>query len=468
MDIKLSFLGAAQNVTGSRFLLEVNGTKLLVDCGLYQERNLLERNWDPFPVPASQIDALLLTHAHLDHCGLIPKLVREGFSGPIYCTTATAEIAEIVLLDAGSLQEEDAAYKRKRHRKAGYTPPRPVVPLYTVEDARLCPPMFRGVAYKQVSEIFPGIKVSFHDAGHILGAAMLKVKIQLNGESRTILFSGDVGRWDRPILNDPTLFEEADYVLIESTYGDRVHEDVADIKGRLEEIVNTTAELGGNIIVPSFAIERSQEVLYFLHELLNEDRIDPLLVFLDSPMAISVTKVFQKHPEMLDREMNELLKNNDSPFDFAGLQMTRTTKQSQAINNIKGTIMVIAGSGMCTGGRVKHHLVTNIERPESTILFVGYQAVGTLGRHIVSGEKEVRILGQTRQVKARIARINGFSAHADKNELIRWLKAIKAKPKKVFVIHGETNSASAFKDLVTEELGLNAVVPAYNDVVQLD
>ena len=468
MKLKLSFLGAAQNVTGSRFLLETGHKRILVDCGLYQERQFRDRNWDPFPLPPRKLDAVLLTHAHLDHCGLLPKLVREGFRGKIYCTTATAEIAKIVVLDSARLQEEDARYKQKRHRREGRTPPRPVAPLYTTEDAEACCGHFHGVAYEQKVPITDGVEAAFYDAGHILGASIIQVKVTQGDEKRSILFSGDLGREDKPILRDPERFDEADYLLIESTYGDRIHEPVADIEDRLCEVVNAAKEAGGNIVIPSFAIERSQEVLYHLNELMLAKRIPRLMVFLDSPMAARVTEVFRNHPEMLDEEMNLRNRQHRSPFDFAGLQITRTADDSKAINHIAGSVIIIAGSGMCTGGRIKHHLVNNIERRANTILFVGYQAVGTLGRRIVDGEKEVRILGQPRRVRARVERIHGFSAHADREEICAWLSGFKKPPRAIFVVHGELESANALARTLREKNHWKVTVPAYKDKVALD
>jgi metallo-beta-lactamase family protein len=468
MAVKLSFLGAAENVTGSRFLLEANGSTVLVDCGLYQERQLLERNWDSFPTPPADIDAVLLTHAHLDHCGWLPKLVKDGFTGKVYCTDATAQIGRIVLLDCGHIQEEDAEFKRKRHKRRGKTPPRPVVPLYTGAEAEACFGLFSPVKYEQTIEVTDGIEATFYDAGHILGASMINLTVKSNGQTRTILFSGDVGREGKPILRDPSVFAQADYVLVESTYGDRTHDTLEDTKEKLAQAVRTTKQAGGNIVVPSFAIERSQEVLYYLNELLLEDNIPHLMVFLDSPMAIRVTEVFKQHSELFDDEMAELLRHDESPFDFTGLKMARTTKQSKAINHIRGTVMIIAGSGMCTGGRVKHHLVNNISRPESTILFVGYQAVGTLGRQIVEEAGEVRILGQMYDVKAKIVQTLGFSAHADKNELFKWLSNLKNPPRHVFVVHGETNAAHHFSNYLNEQTGWTTSVPTYGDKVTLD
>ncbi len=468
LQIKLIFLGAAGNVTGSKCVVEANNVRFLVDCGLYQEREYIKRNWEPFPIPLHTLDAVLLTHAHIDHCGLLPKLVREGFRGKIYCTNATSEITQIILLDSAHLQEEDAEFKRRRHQREQRKVPYPEIPLYTVDDAKASFPLFKPVKYKEIVQISDGVRATFHEAGHVLGSSMIKVTVSQEGEHRTIVFSGDVGRWDKPILRDPSVFNETDYILVESTYGDRVHEGAPDISDNLATIVNSTWKAGGNIIVPSFALQRSQEILYHLNELVIEDRIPHLMVFLDSPMAASITEVFKRHSELFDKEMSWLMHHNRSPFEFPGLKMIHTVDESKAINHISGTVMVIAGSGMCTGGRIKHHLVTNIPRRESTILFVGYQAIGTLGRQIVDGAKKVRILGQHYPVRARIAQIHGFSSHADRNELFRWLSELKRAPRRVFVVHGEPEAAKNFSEFLREKTGWNISVPEYGAEALLD
>lgn len=468
MQIKLSFLGAARNVTGSRYLLEVNGARVLVDCGLYQEREFRSRNWDPFPVPPGDIDAVLLTHAHLDHCGLLPKLAREGFHGKIYCTAATAEITQIMLVDSAKLQTEDAEFKAKRHKREGRRGPYPEVPLYVVDDAIATTPLFAPVRYGETVHITDGLDATFYDAGHVFGSSMIKVAVNQDGERRTILFSGDVGRRDRPIIKDPTLFHEADYVLIESTYGDRLHETSEDIGNKLAEIINSTRRAGGNIVIPSFALERAQEVMCYLNELLLEDRTPHLMVFVDSPMAINITEVFKNHPELFDQQMSALIHQHNSPFGFPGLTMVQTVDESKAINHIAGTTVIIAGSGMCTGGRVKHHLVTNITRKESTILFVGFQASGTLGRHIVDGAEEVRILGQHYSVRARVAQIHGFSAHADRDELFGWISELRKPPRRVFITHGEAKAARSFGEFLHKKTGWETSVPEYREEVLLN
>jgi metallo-beta-lactamase family protein len=467
MGATLSFLGAARNVTGSRYLLEANGSKILVDCGLYQEREMRERNWDRFAVPPGSIDAILLTHAHLDHCGFLPRLVKDGFRGKVYCTAATAEIAEIALLDSAHLLVEDAQYKKRRHEREGRKGPYPEVALYTEDDARNSFRHFTTVEFGTPVEVGPGMRATFCDAGHILGAAHVKIDLEADGGERTLVFSGDIGRWNRPILTDPTLFEQVDYLVMESTYGNRLHEDPKDLDAMIEDIVEKTKRRGGNLVIPSFAIGRTQDLLYCLNCLFLEDRIPHMMVLIDSPMAIRVTEVFKHHRELFDKEAMEMVKEGNSPFSFPSLKMTPSVHDSKAINYIRGTVIIIAGSGMCTGGRIKHHLVNNISRQESTVLFVGYQAGGTLGREIVDGAKQVRILGKMLPVKAHVVQVHGFSAHADRDELLKWLSALKKPPRHVFVTHGEPDASSSFADLLRSKKGWEVSVPRYRDKVQL-
>ncbi len=468
MDINLTFRGAARGVTGSRYLLETGNFKLLVDCGLYQERKLLHRNWEPFQFSPEELNAVLLTHAHLDHCGLLPKLVKDGFRGKVICTPATADITRIILLDSAKIQEEDAAYKKKRHIREGRKGPYPEIPLYTIADAEAALPLFETVEYNETVTVGDGIEATFHDAGHVLGSSMIKLRFTQGEEKRSIVFSGDIGRWDRPMLQDPSVFRRTDYIVMESTYGDREHEDSNEIGDELAEIVKAAFQAGGNIIVPSFALQRAQEIMYYLNILRLEKRIPALDVYLDSPMAIRITEVFKGYHELFDREMKDLLKNRNSPFDFSGLKMVQTVEESKTLNYLKGTNMIIAGSGMCTGGRIKHHLINNISRPECTVLFIGYQAEGTLGRHIISGAKSVRIYGQPRPIRARITQIHGFSAHADRDDLIKWLSKLSVEPKHVFITHGEKNAAESFSRYLNEKTGFETSVPSYGMKVRLE
>ncbi|HEY4711726.1 MAG TPA: MBL fold metallo-hydrolase [Dehalococcoidia bacterium] len=469
MLAKLTFLGGAGNVTGSCYLLESQDTRVLIDCGMYQERKYQERNWQPFPFDPRSIDVVFLTHAHLDHCGLLPKLVRDGYKGKIYCTQATAELAEIILLDAAQLQVEDAIYKAKRHKREGRRGPYPEIPLYTVEDAEAVQPHFSAVEYLSCARINSNIESCYYEAGHVLGAAVISINIQKDGQNHRVIFSGDIGEPDRPIVNDPAIFDEAEYIVIESTYGNRTHEEhkSIDIQKQLRDCINRTVSAGGNIIIPSFALERSQELLYHLNELFLRKEIPPLIVFLDSPMATRITEVFKRHAELFDEEMMRRLHQGNSCFSFENLKMVQSVEESKAINNIKGSSIIIAGSGMVTGGRVKHHIVNNIRRAESTILFVGYQAEGTPGRILLDGTKKIRLLGQVHPVRAHIEKIDGFSAHADCDGLLAWLSDIRVPPRCVFITHGEEKAATSFAKFLSERTGWTIKVPLYKETVKL-
>jgi metallo-beta-lactamase family protein len=352
--------------------------------------------------------------------------------------------------------------------REGRRGPYPEVPLYTVADARATLPLFAPVDYNEPVNLGHDIVATFYDAGHVLGSSMIRLVISQGQEKRSLIFSGDIGRWDRPLLEDPSVFHRTDYIVVESTYGDRAHVGTEDISDELAEIVNSAFKAGGNIIVPSFALQRTQEILYYLNLLRLASRIPALDVYLDSPLAAKITAVFQRFIGLFDRETKDLLRRNNSPFDFPGLKTVESTAESKSLNAIKVTIMIIAGAGMCTGGRIKHHLTTNISRPESTVLFVGYQAEGTLGRQILDGAASVRILGQQYPVRARIARIQGFSAHADRDELLRWFTTLSVKPRHVFITHGEANAAEKFREFLTEKTGFEASVPPCGTRVRLE
>ena len=385
---------------------------------MFQEREFQGRNWEASLFPAKDLDAILLTHAHVDHCGLVPKLVKEGFRGEIIATPPSVELIELVLRDSAEIQAEDAAYKRKRHKKEGRRGKFPVEPLYTMRDVERTIPLLSPAAYEQSTKISDDVSVVLHDAGHILGSAIIDLKVRENGHERRVLFSGDLGQWGKPIIRDPTLFNQADVVLMESTYGGRNHEDHEDVPTQMARVINRTAAEGGNVVVPIFAIERAQEFLYYLSRLLHDGQIPALPVFLDSPMAADATAVFARHPDCFDAETGQMIGAGNSPFSFPGLKTIRTTDESKAVNSHKGSAIIMATSGMCTAGRIKFHLRQNIVRPECTILFVGYQAQGTLGRQIIDGNQDVRIHGRPYRVKARVEQIRGFSGHADQAGLM--------------------------------------------------
>jgi metallo-beta-lactamase family protein len=465
--MKLTFLGANRQVTGSRYYLEAGGARLMIDCGLFQEREFLDRNWAPCPVPPAQIDAVLLTHVHIDHSGLIPRLVQQGFGGPIYCTSPTSALARIMLPDAARIQEEDAAYKQRRHRKEGRPGKHPEVPLYTEEDARRVFPLLKTVAYSKPIRVAPDCSVTFLEAGHILGSAMLQMDVQENGAPRRILFSGDIGQWDKPLIRDPSLIDHADQVVMESTYGDRNHESSGPVDWQLSEIIKDTVARGGNLIIPTFAVERAQELMYHISDLVHNDRIPDIPVFVDSPMAADVTEIFQQFPDCFDQETWDRIRADSPPLHFPGLRFARTVQESKNINDFRHPCIIMSTSGMCNGGRIKHHLRRNLDRSECTILFVGFQAHGTLGRRILDGDSEVRIHGRPHRVRAQIRQISGLSAHADQQALLRWLGHFQSPPRQVFLTHGEESAAEALATLIRERLGCDVRIPHYRQTFQL-
>jgi metallo-beta-lactamase family protein len=441
--MKISFHGADRGVTGSCHLVECAGKKILVDCGLYQgRRELDEENAGDFGFDPASIDFVLLTHAHLDHCGRLPLLVKRGFRGEIITTAASRELARVVILDAAHLQEEEARYRARKAKRHNHEAP--AAPLYSILDALDAMEHFgRAATYGKRLALAPGVGASFLDAGHILGSASIVLDLEEGGRRCRVAFSGDLGNAGRPLLRAPVPPQRVDVLIIESTYGDHLHRPLAASVEELYEAVEDTFRRGGNVIIPTFALERAQELLYFFREGIEQGRLPrSMQVFLDSPMAISATEIFKRHPECYNARVAELFREDRDPFDLPGLHFTRETSESIALNRISGGAVIMAGSGMCTGGRVRHHLKHNVWRRDSSVVFVGFAARGTLAREIIDGAPEVWLFGEKIPVHARIHTINGFSAHADRDELIAWHRAVG--PSRTFLVHGEESAIRQF------------------------
>lgn len=448
--MKLSFHGADRDVTGSCHLVECGGRRILIDCGLYQGgRELSEENAEPFGFDPAEIDWVLLTHAHLDHCGRLPLLDKQRFRGEIVTTAASRELARLVLLDAGHLQEEDARLDARKAARGGAAAAD--APLFTELDALNSLDHFgRTATYGQPMDLAPGIRAMFVDAGHILGSASVRLELEEGGERRTVLFSGDLGNSGRPLLRDPAPRPAADVVVMETTYGDRAHRPIAASVDELYTAITDTFKRGGNVIIPTFALERAQEILFFLRAGVDAGRLPRSTpVFLDSPMAISATAVFQRHPECYDEETAALFREGRDPFRLPGVHFTRETQESMAINRVEGGAVIMAGSGMCTGGRVRHHFKHNLWHPEASVIFVGYAAKGTLARTIIDGAPHVRLFGEEIPVRAHVHTINGFSAHADQAELLAWHRQGGA-PARTFLVHGERDTMRNFAGRLTK------------------
>lgn len=462
---RLTFLGGAGTVTGSCFLLETDKLKLFVDCGMFQgNRELRLRNYRTLELPARSLDYVLLTHAHIDHSGLIPRLYKQGFRGQVIATGATVELCKIMLPDSGHIQEMDAEWETRKAKRRGE---KHLEPLYTAQDAQNCLRAFTGVSYGQSIALDDQVRVRFLDAGHILGSAIIEVWIRENGQEVKTVFSGDLGNRGTPIVRDPSFVEEADYLLLESTYGDRLHEPVANEAQRLKEAILDTLQRGGNVIIPSFAVGRTQEMLFFLSGMFKRGELPPVPVYIDSPLAVSATEIFERCPEYYDDETKACFGGND-PFNFPGLTFVRDVKESMALNNgDHKSKVIISASGMCDAGRIKHHLKHNLWRPDSSVVFVGFQAEGTLGRRILEGEKKVRILGEPINVAAKVISLQGFSAHADQNGLLDWVSRLKQKPQRLFIVHGEAASSCALSELIGQRLGLSVVAPRVGEQYQL-
>ncbi|MHB8063538.1 MAG: MBL fold metallo-hydrolase RNA specificity domain-containing protein [Ruminiclostridium sp.] len=467
--MNITFLGAAKTVTGSSYLVETKDKKFLVDCGMFQgSKSEAILNAEPFSFNPDDLDFMLLSHAHIDHSGRIPKLYLDGFRGDIYATKPTVQLCGIMLPDSGHIQETENEWTNRKRQRAGKSA---VKPLYTVKDATASLDLFKGVAYDEVINVGKDIRVRFNDAGHILGSSIIEIWIKENDKETKIVFSGDLGNKNMPILKDPTIINDADYLVIESTYGDRLHE-LKNGHERIEKFINIITETiakGGNVVIPSFAVGRTQEIIYDLNKYMDvkkSDQINQILnipVFVDSPLATSATQIFRENLDCFDEEAKEYIANGDNPLDFPTLKFTQSPEESKKLNERDDSIIIISASGMCDAGRIKHHLKHNLWRKESTILFVGYQAEGTLGRRIVDGADKVKLFGEEISVNARIEVIDGFSGHADKAGLLSWIGSIGKKPKKIFVVHGELETMSIFAQTITDEFGIQCIIPSRGD-----
>ncbi len=456
----LKFLGAAGTVTGSRFLLEHDGKKVLVDCGLFQGlKELRQRNWDTFPIPPASVDAVVLTHAHVDHTGGLPRLVKDGYRGPVFSSSGTRDLCALLLPDSAHLQEEEARYANAKK----YSKHAPALPLYGAEDAAAALRLFETFEYGREREILPGIVLKFFRAGHILGSCICS--FELKSTKQRVVFSGDLGRYTAPILKDPEAVAFATTLVAESTYGDRAHGEAHPVE-TLAAAVNGAVAKGGVVVIPAFAVGRTQEILYYLAKLEDEGKIPVLPVFVDSPMACDATPLYLAHSEDHDLEMTALLESGRSPLATQRTQFTRSVDASKKINELKGPGIIISASGMATGGRVLHHLANRLPNPKNSILFVGYQAVGTRGRRMLEGEKEIKIHGQMVPVRAELLQVSGFSAHADWTEMLRWMDGFTAPPKQTLLVHGEPTALSALKARVVER-GWSVAIPTHHETVTL-
>ena len=475
--MKITFLGAAKTVTGSNFLVETeDGTKFLVDCGMYQGRSdLEEKNYDDFLFNIDEIDFMLLTHAHIDHSGRIPKLYKQGYRKPIYAHKATCDLCSIMLPDSGHIQEMESEWKNKKRIRKGQ---KALEPMYVAQDALDCLEVFKPVKYDEIIDITDNIKVRFNDAGHMLGSSIIEIWVNENGKETKAVLTGDLGNNDIPLLASPTMIESADYLVMESTYGNRLHIRNDDKAKIFLDVVYETLERNGTVVIPTFAVGRTQEILYELNKIKENTSDEEFMkkyeklmkapVYVDSPLAVSATEIFRKNTDLFDDDVKEAMEKGDNPLEFPGLKFTQTVEESKALNESNEPAIILSASGMCEVGRIKHHLKHNIWNPNSTILFVGYQAPGTLGRKIVDGEKKVRIFGEEFSVNARIEYIEGYSGHADQEGLLNFVYSFYTKPKHIFLVHGEEEGQEVLKDKLEENTEIPVTIPSFGETYTLD
>lgn len=446
--MKIEFYGAAGCVTGSCHLLKIKDKNILLDCGMYQGRDEKERGNETFNFNPKDINYIILSHAHTDHSGRIPLLYKQGFKGDILCTEGTLDLCNVMLADSGHILESEAEWKNRKRLRQGLPP---IEPLYTSKIAQVSMYLFQGYPYDQWIELFDGFKFRFRDAGHLLGSAIIEMLIDEDGKQTKIVYTGDLGNKEVPILRDPTFIDYADYVIMETTYGDRLHTNLSSELKDLAKIIRDTLKRGGNVVIPSFAVGRTQEVLYTLNKYVEDNVLKDVSVYVDSPLASESTAIFSKHRKYYDEEATKLLANGDDPLSFKGLTFTKSAEESVNINKLQHGAVIISASGMCEAGRIKHHLKHNLWRKESSIVFVGYQAEGTLGRSIVEGAKKVKIFGEEIAVNAKIYMLQGLSGHADRKGLLEWLSSFKAKPQKILLVHGDDGAVASFNDLIVSK-----------------
>lgn len=463
--MNITFYGAAEDVTGSCHMVNAAGHKFLIDCGLFQG-NLTDQmlNYEEFPFNIQEIEFMILTHAHIDHSGRIPKLYKAGYKNPVYCTSATRELCKIMLPDSGHIQENEIEWVNRKRMRAGK---KPNDPIYTEQDAIDCLEIFKGLEYNTRIKVNDDISFELKDAGHMLGSAIVELYLKENGEEKKVVFTGDLGNKNLPIINDPVTIDSADILIMESTYGDRLHSSIKDQSSKFIQIILETIRRGGNVIIPSFAVGRTQEILYEINKYLTDDRVKDELskvpVYVDSPLAVNATRIFESQHSYYDEEALSYLLKGDNPLVFDNLHFVETSEESQALNDDMEPKIIISASGMCEVGRIKHHLKHNLYRSECTILFVGYQAEGTLGRKIMNGEPLVKIFGEEIAVKAEIKSLDAFSGHADRDGLLNWVGAMNKKPEQIFIVHGEKEAQKVLKEYIEQGFKINSIIPAYQE-----